>query len=83
MSYESYDSYIRRKLKEEREMPNWLDNLRPPAQVNEICCEYCKQKVPQPFYVVKHFGRATQQFPFCDEMCSQLYYLKHLRKEGL
>lgn len=47
-----------------------------PGVALEVRCEHCQNVVPQPFYVVKHFGRMTVQLPFCDELCHELYYRK-------
>jgi hypothetical protein len=48
-----------------------------------ICCMYCNKEVPQPFWVVKHVGRMTQQFVFCDEEHANEWYLERLRSTGL
>lgn len=49
------------------------------SRVTTIRCMYCDKQVPQPFWVNKHFGRSTNQFPFCGEHHANLYYLKRLR----
>jgi len=55
----------------------------PLSDLPDVLCEHCRQVVPQPFYVVKHFGRMTQQLPFCNQEHANVYYLEHLRKGGI
>lgn len=57
--------------------------LELPLNLPPIRCEHCGNKVPQPFYVEKHFGAETKQLPFCDEEHSRQYYLRMARREGL
>jgi hypothetical protein len=73
----SYYRYILNELRKEREMQLELD-LQPP-----ITCTHCRQVVPQPFWVVKHFGRVTSQLPFCSEEHANEYYLERLRESHL
>ncbi len=54
-----------------------------PEFIADVQCNHCHQVVPQPFFVVKHFGRMTSQFAFCDEKCANAFYLDRLRKSGL
>jgi hypothetical protein len=61
--------------------PDGQLDLFPP----DVLCEYehCRKVVPQPFYVVKHFGRMTSQLPFCNETCANEFYLNRLRESGV
>ena len=43
-------------------------------------CEHCGKPHPQHF-VVKHYGRCSEQLPFCNKDCEIAYYLNQLKKE--
>lgn len=72
----NYHNFILDQLRKEREMQLELD-LQPP-----ITCTHCRQVVPQPFWVVKHFGRVTSQLPFCSEAEANEHYLNKLRESS-
>lgn len=46
----------------------------------KIRCLHCHEEVPQPFFVVKHFGYITHEFAFCNEEHANEYYLEKLRR---
>lgn len=52
------------------------------GHANVQCC-HCLKVVEKPHFVVKHIGRSTEQFAFCDELCEQLFYLNRLGESGL
>jgi hypothetical protein len=60
-----------------------MDEVQLPLPLDDTHCAHCKQVVPQPFYVVRHFGTITMQFPFCNEECANEYYMERLRSVGL
>lgn len=71
-----YHEYILSELRKERTV-----QLELPLGLPPVRCEHCKQEVPQPFYVVKHFGTVTHQFPFCNQDHANEFYLARLRRE--
>jgi hypothetical protein len=75
----NYHQYILNELRKDREMQLELD-LGP--KLPDIHCMHCNQVVPQPFYVVRHFGHMTRQLPFCNEQHANEYYLERLRESG-
>lgn len=76
----NYHNYILAELRKEREMQL---PLFPEMGHANVQCMHCQQVVEKPHFVVKHIGRSTQQFAFCDELCEQLFYLNRLRESGL
>ena len=54
-----------------------------PFELPDVLCEHCREPVPQPFYVVRHYGTMTRQHPFCNETCANEYYMEKLRRTGL
>lgn len=54
-----------------------------PEFIADVQCQHCLKVVPQPFYVVKHFGHMTQQLAFCNETCANEFYLNRLRESGI
>jgi hypothetical protein len=55
----------------------------PRAVLPPVYCRQCGKEVPQPFYVVRHTGRVTQQYAFCNREHANTYYIAGLRREGL
>ena len=54
-----------------------------PGNLPPVPCLHCHKIATKPHYVVKHFGRHTEQMAFCDELCHELYYMNRLRERGL
>lgn len=69
-----YHEFIQSELRKERQMRQ--GELFPPP----VHCCYCGKLVPQPFFVVKHFGHMTSQLAYCNETCANEHYLEKVRE---